>query len=115
MFENSLFFIIKTCLKNIGSDFYNTKATLCNIKYGAVKSIFFFSNEHSSLPSGPIGLHMSVSNRVFHAPRSDTDDRGYLRGEGCVFFFIYLWRRGRVVAGEGGVNARPFFHVNNHA
>lgn len=37
---------------------------------------------------------MSVSNRVFHAPRSDTDDRGYLRGEGC---FLYLWRRGRVV------------------
>lgn len=51
---------------------------------------------------------MSVSNRVFHAPRSDTDDRGiYLRGEG---WFLYLWGRGGVgSAEEGGVNARPFF------
>lgn len=45
-----------------------------------------------------MGLHMSVSNRVFHASHSDTVDRGYLRGE--VFFYIYGaeegWQAGRV-------------------
>lgn len=46
------------------------------------------------MPVGPMGLHMSVSNRVFHAPHSDTDDRGYLRGKG-FFFYIYGVGEGR--------------------
>lgn len=49
---------------------------------------------------------MSVSNRVFHAPRSDMGNRGYLRDEGC---FSYLWRRGRAATRRVALMRALFF------
>jgi len=82
---------------NIGIDFCSKAKVKRRCATLTISKSIFFPNGDSSMPLTQWDSICRFRIVFFTHRVSGTDDRGYLRGEGC---FLYLWRWGGVVTGR---------------